>query len=68
MAAKEQMSIMRVIYDRTRNWMLVVNMRVIYIRQNLASEEIIKKTLGTKREIKKDKSRKWILEPLKNYL
>ena len=26
------------------------------------------KTLGTKREIKKDKNRKWILEPLKNYL
>ena len=31
MAPKEYMSIMRVIYDRTRNWMLVVNMRVSYI-------------------------------------
>ena len=68
MAAIEQMSIMRVIYIRTRKYILVVNMRVIYIRQNLASEEIIMKTLGTKREINKDKRRKWILEPLKNYL
>ena len=30
--------IMRVIYDSMRSMMLVVNMRVIYIRQNLAQD------------------------------
>ena len=38
MVEKEKMSIMRVIYDRTRSKMLVVSMRVIYTRQNLAKE------------------------------
>ena len=35
---RNKMYIMRVIYDSTRSKMLVVNMRVIYIRQNLAYE------------------------------
>ena len=30
--------IMRVIYDSTRSKMLVVNVRVIYVRQNLAED------------------------------
>ena len=35
---RNKMYIMRVIYNSTRSKMLVVDMRVIYIRQNLAYE------------------------------